>query len=107
MVFIVLSSVELTFDSPLIDPTSTLHDIMVNGNIVFTIVFCIEALLKTIAFGFVYNGKHSYLRGYSNISDFMLVVFAVLDLFFATTLRALRLLRLLRILRPLRIIVRN
>lgn len=32
-----------------------------------TIIFLVEALLKVIAFGFVINGKNSYLRSASNI----------------------------------------
>jgi len=42
-----------------------------------TIIFTLEALVKIIANGFLLNGKHSYLRQFSNIFDFIIVISAV------------------------------
>ena len=81
---IVLSSIELTLDSPLSDPNTTYHKVLVIANIIFTAIFLLEAVMKTIAFGFALNGKLSYLRKSHNILDFIVVVFALLDLMLPT-----------------------
>mmetsp|Transcript_34050 Transcript_34050/g.33235 ORF Transcript_34050/g.33235 Transcript_34050/m.33235 type:complete len:114 (-) Transcript_34050:1194-1535(-) len=74
----------------------------------FTGIFVIEALLKIIAFGFLFNGKKSYLRNYWNILDFFVVTISLasygLDKF---GLRIVKVFRILRVLKPLRVISRN
>lgn len=71
---------------------------------IFTASFAIEALLKSIAFGFVMD-NNSYLRDCWNILDFILVFISIIEVFFSDeTLAAFRIFRLLRALRPLRFI---
>ena len=58
-----------------------------------------------MVFGFVLNGRSSYLRNFWNILDFLIVVFSVLSM---TPLPdSLKFFKLLRVARPLRIISRN
>ena len=79
------------------------------ANIVFTVIFLIEAIIKIIAFGFISNGKTSYLRKSWNQLDFFIVIVSVVDLFMPANdgLAFVRVFRTLRILRPIRIVTRN
>ena len=60
--FIVLSAISLALDSPTKDPASSLKNSLFWIDLGTTIVFVLEAILKIMAFGFVVNGKSSYLR---------------------------------------------
>ncbi len=76
-------------------------------DILFTIAFAFEALIKIIAFGFV-TDKGSYLREAWNILDFSIVSASILDLFVSSIdIPVLKILRLIRTLRPLRFISHN
>jgi len=71
-------------------------------------IFTIEAIIKILLFGFVFNGKHSYIRLPWNVLDFVVVgvsLFSYLPL--GTNLQFYKVMRMLRILRPLRMIQRN
>ena len=70
-----------------------------------TYVFLAEALIKIMVFGFVLNGRSSYLRNVWNVLDFLIVVFSILSM---TPLPdSLKFFKLLRVARPLRLISRN
>ena len=101
----------MTFDSPLLDPESDLLVSFKIFDIVTTFVFLLEAIIKIIAFGFIWNGKYSYLKNPWNILDLFILLTAIVDLILSfSALRALttvRLARLVRILRPMRIIAKN
>ena len=45
-----------------------------------TIIFTLEALLKIIAVGLIFNKKTSYLRSPWNVLDFGIVVSAIISL---------------------------
>ena len=69
-----------------------------------------EALIKIGAYGFLLNGKHSYLKNFEGVFDFTIVLSALLAQqegdnfkFFSK----LKILRVLRVIRPLRIISRS
>ena len=107
MLLIIVSSLLLALDSPLLDPEGDLAQGLAQTNLVFTILFVSEMVLKIVAIGFV---KHpgSYLRYGWNVLD-MFVVFislAALILGDARELHALRSLRGMRALRPLRMVKR-
>ena len=74
-----------------------------------TAIFCVEATLKIITFGFLKNGKNSYLRSPWNILDFVVVIFSVLEVAIAQTgnLSTIKTLRIIRLLRPIRLVARN
>jgi hypothetical protein len=74
---------------------------------VLIIFFCIECLMKTIAFGFVLS-PNSYLRESWSQLDFFIVVTSVIDLLISDiNLGFVKIFRLLRTLRPLRFITHN
>jgi Ion transport protein len=51
----------------------TLHNQVIDKmNMIFTIIYAVEATLKIIALGFW--GKHSYLKETWNIIDFIVVI---------------------------------
>jgi hypothetical protein len=80
--------------------------------IIFTVIFALEVIIKVIAFGFVIP-PGSYLRESWNVIDFVVVLSSVLNITVSaavgssTSIGFLRTLRLLRCLRPLRVISRN
>ncbi|XP_067662127.1 voltage-dependent calcium channel type A subunit alpha-1-like isoform X5 [Haliotis asinina] len=73
--------------------------------IYFLGIFCVEALLKIVALGFVLH-KGSYLRNIWNIMDFIVVVTGLLTYFssMGSTTFNLRTLRAVRVLRPLKLV---
>lgn len=77
-------------------------------NMTLTILFCIEALLKALAFGFIMD-ENSYLRDSWSQLDFFIVVSGVVDYALDTgvDLSFVKILRLFRTFRPLRFISHN
>jgi len=89
------------------------------SDLVITIIFTFEMLLKIVAFGFAFH-KHSYLRNGWNVLDFNIVLVSLIALATGPLvsgicdvepgpnfLKALRALRAFRALRPLRVIKRD
>ena len=109
--FIIASSCTLTFETPLTNPQSEVFRHLEIFDIVTTVVFTLEGIMKIITFGFIWNGKYSYLKSNWNVMDFFILITSIIDLILSISkLRALttvRLLRLVRILRPMRIVVKN
>ena len=70
--------------------------------------FCVEAIFKIIAFGFLFT-KKSYLKDSWNILDFIIVISAIAGFVLpeGVNISAVKSLRILRILRPLKIIAKN
>jgi len=69
-------------------------------------------IIKTIAFGFLFNGKNSYLLQGWNVLDFLIVISSLFGLEpnngkNLKAFKTLRMFRILRVLRPLRMISRN
>lgn len=74
-------------------------------DILTTIIFSVESFLKILTFGFVLNGRSSYLRNPWNAMDFVIIVLSIISL---TPLpNSLNIVKVLRVLRPLRLISRN
>ena len=108
MFFILLSTLQLAIENPLNNPKSALVKILYTVDIILTVIFFIEAAMKIIALGFVFNGKGSYLRDSWNVIDFIIVCFSVFSFTdFAEDYAFFKVFRLIRILRPLRVISRN
>lgn len=55
LVLIAISSVALAVDTPLLDPTSTFAQILKVLDIILTVLFGTEMVLKIIAFGFAFH----------------------------------------------------
>ena len=101
---IIFSTLTLAFEHPLDDPESEKVKVLQLIDLVMTSIFCLEALLKIVALGFIFNGPKSYLFDAWNVLDFMIVAFSVLSLSIDTDLSYIKVLRVARILRPLRLI---
>lgn len=102
------SAIHLAIENPLDDPNGEKSNILNIADYVFTILFAMEFLFKVISFGFLFNGKNSYLRNAWNILDFAIVSISIISLVFQDiNLSVIKSLRILRILRPLRMISKN
>lgn len=137
LTLIVLSSITLALDDPMSDPESSLVIFLSYVDNCFTILFTLEAIIKIVAMGFLFNnaelrakGISPYFRDAWNVLDFVVVVSSLLDFIVALqsqsashpstlqevqtdnkgnldSLQSLKALRALRALRPLRMISRN
>mmetsp|Transcript_6501 Transcript_6501/g.5842 ORF Transcript_6501/g.5842 Transcript_6501/m.5842 type:complete len:171 (-) Transcript_6501:520-1032(-) len=117
IIVIVLSSIFLALDSPLEDPDSSFSNVLFYLDLVSTVIFTIEILLKFIAYGLIFNGKKSFVRDSWNLLDLSVVAIslATIVIKFSSTgdssnvssLNKLKILRMIRVLRPLRLIARN
>ena len=90
------------------DMESVRNNILDQMDYVFSLVFLIESILKTLTSGFVL-GEKTYLRDPWNVMDFLIVVSAIADFFLVVilglsgeALGALKVIRVLRVLKPLK-----
>ena len=108
LLFIVVSTVLLSLENPLDDPSGFKGEILFRADIVMTTVFTLECLLKIIERGLILNGKKSYLRDSWNVIDFFIVISALTSISTSSIdLGFFKALRMIRVLRPLRMISRN
>ena len=80
---VVMSSLMLAFDDPFEQPNSLKQQILQGLDILFTILFTLEALIKIIAFGFFKTsltgkGRKSYIKDPWNRLDFLLVLIQII-----------------------------
>ena len=59
---IFLSSIQFILESPLSDPESTMMKVLQVLELIYTGIFVLEACIKIVAFGFIFNGENSYLK---------------------------------------------
>ena len=108
MLGILISSICLALETPLNDQDGTKAKVLKYVDLVTTIFFSIEIVIKVIAYGLYFNGKNSYLRNYWQILDFLFVIFSILALLpLDLNGRMIKSVRMIRLLRPLRIIAKN
>ena len=107
-VCIILSSIQLAIESPLLDPEGKIVRVLYWCDVVLSIIFSIECTLKIAAFGFLFNGRNSYMRSGWNFIDFIIVLFSSVSILATNVdLKIFKVFRLLRILRPLRVVSTN
>lgn len=96
-------------DNPLLDPESIQARILYFLDLVLTIIFAIEMILKVIAQGFYFNGKDSYFSSHWNKLDFSIVFFSAFSLIPTSVwdFSVIKIFRLVRVLRPLRMLSKN
>ena len=82
LILIVLSTLTLSLDSPLEDPDGQMITVLTYIDYAMTGVFAMEAVIKIISFGFVFNGPNSYIRSAWNVLDFIIVLAALTSIFF-------------------------
>jgi len=97
----------LALDNPLNDPDSFLVSFLYYCDIVFSVIFLIEALLKIIAYGLLFNRDVAYLKNGWNIIDILVVIISLISIFLSGKLKIIKIFRLFRVLRPIRVISRN
>ncbi|CAM9213166.1 unnamed protein product, partial [Discosporangium mesarthrocarpum] len=102
MLLILLSTILLSWDNPLLDPESSLSLAIDRVNTILTWIFAWEMAAKIFALG------HRYCRDPWNVMDGTLVMVSLVSLFMSeeNRLESVRALRALRALRPLRLINR-
>lgn len=108
MLFIVLlSCIELCFDDAMVLPGTKMAHAIFIMDIIFAVLFCLEALVKLIALGAFWCGPESYLRSGWNWLDLCIalvsVVIVILTATSSTNIIWLRSMRSLRALRPLKV----
>ena len=96
---IIMSSITLALDNPLLDPKSSMATVLLVLNYTFTSIFIAEFLVKVIT-----QGPMKYMQDRWNILDFTTVVASILELANIRGGKTLRVLRVFRVLRPLKMI---
>ena len=77
LVVIVLSSVTLALDTPRLDPSSPLALLLRRADLLFTLIFFVEMLVKVVASGF-YFARDAYIRNPWNLIDFAIVMVSII-----------------------------
>ena len=108
MIAVVVSSILVALDTPRLDPEGATHLALRLSNYAFSLLFLLEALCKSIAYGFALT-PNAYLKSGWNVLDFVIVIVSVGSILAEAfpQLAIMRPLRALRALRPLRLIARN
>ena len=118
IILIILSSITLCIDTPLLNPNSFFKKFLRVLDLMFTLLFAFEATLKIITLGFFTNNIpkiKGYIFNWWNLLDFFVVIASLTDMYFtvilgvssAKHLKSLKALRVFRALRPLRMVSRN
>jgi hypothetical protein len=112
LTIIFISCFLLALDNPLYDPYGNLMTFIVQVDRFTSLIFLIEIIIKVIAFGFICNGRKSYMRNTHNILDFTIVVassFAIVNRLKGPSqqFNFIKIMRSIRLLRPLKLISRN
>lgn len=106
LTLISLSSLKLVIET-YTDKYAEPSDIPTYFDIILTLCFFIEFLIKSINTGFAFD-KGTYIKDYWNIIDFAIVILSITDLLVAAvSISFLKIFRLFRTLRPLRFISHN
>ena len=107
LVMIIISSIKLAIDTYINDVNSIPYTISKNFDFFFTAIFFLEALIKTLALGFIWD-EGTYLRETWSQLDFLIVCLSLVDVLLdGADFDFIKILRLVRILRPLRFISHN
>ena len=93
---ILISTTLLAYDNPLRDRNDERFKVFQQSDLIISLIFLVEAVLKVIAMGF-----SSYISNFGNSLDFLIMIFSLLEQIVES-----QFLRILKVLRPLRIINR-
>ena len=72
--FVLISVICMTLEQPLDDPKSQKLYVLNIINIVVTVLFIVEMIIKIIVYGLIMNGPDSYLKNGWNILDCLIVI---------------------------------
>jgi len=96
---ILLSSLELGMNGPLIDPNSRYSKTLYKIDLTTTIIFIIECSMKIVTFGLLFNGKWSYLRRHWYVLDFIIVILSIISqTSLSSDFKVIKVLRILRLI---------
>lgn len=79
---IIVSTILLAIEDPFENPESTKNAVMGILDIILSIIFLFELLIKVVVLGFAFNGADSYMRNSWNVMDFIIVFFSMVSLAF-------------------------
>ena len=94
-IIIIINCIFLIFETINVLQITTIY-----SNYIFVSLFCLEAILKIIAYGFVLD-QNTYLRDPWNWIDFIIVVAGIINLIFKINSNLLSL-QVFRLLKPLK-----
>ena len=113
LINIIISLIILALDGPYIDDLNK-KKLLFSFDVITTIFSFIEIILKSISFGFLFNGENSYLRYEFNSLDFISFVISVIYLSLSydsylqisseNITKSMKVLRFIKLLRLFRII---
>ena len=109
LVIILMNSVKLVFDTYILESDEKSAEVKFSTvtDTIFTTIFGLEILLKSISNGLL-KDEGSYLSDLWNILDFSIVILSIVDLALSSIdIPVIKIFRLLRTLRPLRFITHN
>jgi len=69
----------LALDNPLVDPNSYYAALLYGIDVGTTVIFIIEAAIKILSFGFMFNGPSSYMKNVWNRLDFAIIILSLLS----------------------------
>ena len=105
---IIVSSTLLALEHPLNEPNGHKERILSIVDEVFSGIFVLEACLKIISLGLIFNGEQSYLAVSWNILDFTIVILSLISMTFRDIdVGIFKIVKLIKVLRPLRMISRD
>jgi hypothetical protein len=107
LLLILLSTILIAVENPLNDPNSEFSTFFYFMDKIITVSFIMEMCLKIVAFGFLFNGKESYLRDSWNQMDFFIVLISLSEFFIDNGVSVLKLFRIIRALKPLKLVTTN
>jgi hypothetical protein len=110
MISIFISSIALAVEEPDVRRgicCPNLKEIIEALDVVFTVVFTVEMLMKVICLGLFCESEYGYLRSSWNILDMAIVISSIVSLILKdSNVGWVRTFRILRALRPLRVVQR-
>ena len=74
---IFLSAITMSLENPLRDPNGNMIKALTIIDMFITAIFVIEAATRIIVYGFIFNGKASYMKSGWNVFDFSIVIISV------------------------------
>ena len=79
-IIILLNCIIIGLFGPNVNPKSNMFDVIRFLNIIFNLIFIIEAIIKIISLGFIFN-EGAYLRDILNIIDLFCIFVGIIDFF--------------------------
>ena len=79
---IIVSTILLAIEDPYENPESSKKEIMGILDLILSIIFLFELLIKVVVLGYAFNGPDSYMRNSWNVMDFIIVFFSMVSIVF-------------------------